>query len=104
MKKASLNGQIARVLPRTAWPGERVGIKLPDGTKLSCKPTNLSLIGISASVPSAVVGGGGETGAAANVATVVDAPPAPTLPRAVVASCSSSEDGAVFAAQTISGV
>lgn len=45
------------MLPQSAWPagGERVGIKLPDGTKLSCKPANLSTIGISASVPAAAL-------------------------------------------------
>ena len=98
-----MNGQIAQVLPQSAWPagGERVGIKLPDGTKLSCKPANLSTIGISASVPAAALevdanpdantagGGGGDD----DEEEATDAGQAANLPRTLVASCVPHVDG-----------
>lgn len=91
------------MLPQSAWPagGERVGIKLPDGTKLSCKPANLSTIGISASVPAAALevdanpdantagGGGGDD----DEEEATDAGQAANLPRTLVASCVPHVDG-----------
>ena len=44
VKKPQLNNVTAKLLPRSEWPTDRVGIQLlSSGKTLSCKPENLLL-------------------------------------------------------------
>jgi len=43
---SNLNGKVVQVLPRSEWPAGngRVGVKLPNGTPVSCKPENMTKV------------------------------------------------------------